>query len=159
MAKRPAQPDPRQFSLEGYFEPTPPPELPGTMNFEHELRAGLNKAVKDSSRSRENIAQRMTELLGGDDEAFSVTKAMLDSWTGQSRTSWRFPLSYFPAFIQATGAYWLVDLVAQKCGCRALVGEDALFAEYGRLEGLENELRERKASIRKRLPKRPGSRA
>lgn len=156
--RKPQTVDPRQFSLEGYFEiPAAPRDLPGTLNIEHELRAWLNQAIKDSRLGRDQIGAKMTELLGGDDEDFHVSKAMLDAWTGQSRTSWRFPLSYLPAFIAATGAYWLLDRIAQKCGCRTLVGEEALFAEYGRLDALEEDLKRRKAELKKKLPQRHGA--
>lgn len=147
--------DPRQLRLDGFFEIAEEPgHDPGSRNIDQPLRAWLNRAIKESGKPRVLIAAEMTELLFGDDDEQAVTRAQLDSWTGASRTEWRFPLAYLPAFIQATSAYWLMDKIARQSGCRALVGEDALYAELGRLDSVSRDATARAKDIRKRLPKR-----
>ncbi len=94
----------------------------------------------------------MTMLLGADEDGFRVTKAILDAFTAPSRGDWKFPLLYLPAFIKATGAVWLLDLIAEKCGCKMLVGEEALLAKWGALELQEQRIRTEKARLRKALP-------
>jgi hypothetical protein len=85
----------------------------------------------------------MSELL-----ATEITKHMLDSWTAESREGWRFPLSYAPAFEAATGTYALIDLLARKRGCSVLHGKDALLAELGRLDQLEQETRKKRRILK-----------
>jgi hypothetical protein len=123
--------DARQLALDGFFEvPKPIDPAPGSQNFDHELRGALHKAIKDSPLPREEIAAEMDRLLGSDPD-YPVTKATLDSWTAPSRTDWRFPLLYLPAFVQVTGAHWVLELVARRCGCTVLVGKEALLAQLG----------------------------
>ncbi|MGH6883216.1 MAG: hypothetical protein ACREFM_20000, partial [Hypericibacter sp.] len=89
----------------------------GSLQFDREWRAALSEAIAKSELKREAIAARMEELLGSDPE-YPVSKALLDAWTApNSKAAWRFPLTYLPAFIEATGARWLLDRIAFKCGC------------------------------------------
>ena len=88
----------------------------------------------------------------GDAGEGEVTKAQLDSWTAPSRDAWRFPLSYLPAFVEATGAVWLLDLLAERCGCKVVHGEAAVLLELGVVNATMRHLRQREAEIKKSLP-------
>lgn len=100
---------------------------PGSLDFDAELRMALNRALKEAEGDRFQVAAEMSRLTGGE-----VTKFQIDSWTGMSRKAWRFPLEMLPAFVTATGAYWLLDQIAGKCGCKVLVGDEIRFATIGR---------------------------
>ena len=52
----------------------------GKFNVRDALRRSLNKAIKDFDGSRFEIAGAMSHLLG-----VEVTKAMIDSWTAESK--------------------------------------------------------------------------
>jgi hypothetical protein len=97
-------------------------------------------------RSRFEVAVRMTELLGHE-----VTKHQLDSWTAESREGWRFPFEYAAAFEAACETYTLSELLARKRGCTVLIGEEAMMAEFGRLERMEAEIKSRKKALRTRM--------
>jgi len=144
--------DRRQLSLDGYFAlPRPPQPLPGSHQFALQLRNILTRALKECPLSRSQVAARMTDLMYGDAGDGEVTKVQLDTWT-RSDPSWRFPLEALPAFIEATGAVWLLDVLAEKCGCRILVGEQALLAQLGAVILERKRLGELEASIKRSVP-------
>ena len=144
--------DDRQFSLDGYFAvPREPDSTPGAFAFSLELRNLLSRAMKESPLSRYALAARLTDLIYGDAGEGEVTKAQLDSWS-RSSDAWRFPLEVLPAFVEATGAYWLLDKVAERCGCRVLIGEDAVLAELGAVSTLRERLGKREAALKKSVP-------
>lgn len=147
MAK---SPDPRQPSFS--FDAAPVPR-PGSMQFGAELRSALARAIKECPKSRAVVAAEMTDLVFGDGagEGNQVTVAMLDSWTAPSREAWRFPLEFFPAFVAATAAHWLLDLVAGKCGCRILIGDEAALADLAALRVRGEETRRAENELRKRI--------
>ena len=150
MAGKSKDPDKRSF--DGYFEVPPVPgDASGSFDFDGQLRNHLNTAIKNSPLHRSEIAAGMTDLIFGDAGDGEVTKCQLDSWTGPSRTDWRFPLSYLSAFIKVTGAFWVLDRIAGMLGCKILVGEQALLAELGAVVFHERRLRTRKGQIEKTL--------
>jgi len=133
MARRPrrCESDPRQGAL---FSPNAAREpAKGSLNFDRELRAAMAEAVKQSGKPREVIAEEMEELLGSDPD-YPISKALLDAWTAPSRSDWRFPVIYLPAFISVTGADWLLDRLAERCGRIAIGDEEARDMEIGRLQ-------------------------
>lgn len=150
MARR--QGSARQLTFEYFGVPRHPSRTPGGLQFSLELRNLLSCAVKESALSRAEIAAAMTDRLFGDAGDGEVTKAQLDSWTAPSRDAWRFPLEYLPAFLEATGAIWLLDKVAEKCGCRVLVGEQALLAELGAIALHKKRLSEREVELKRTVP-------
>lgn len=140
------------MSLDGYFAvPRDPEPKAGAFNISISLRNELSRALKESPMSRAKVALGMTELLFGDAGDGEVTKAQLDSWTAPSRDAWRMPLEYLPALIQVTGAVWLLDHLAEKCGCRVLVGEQALFARFGTMLAMQKSLAGKIADLKKAL--------
>ncbi len=128
--------------------PRQPKKTPGKCNFDQELRKILNKAIKNSPKTRNEIAEQM-KILTGD----NITKFSIDSWTAKSRNKWRFPLQYVVAFEIACETHDITAWLAQKRGCKLLIGEDALLAELGKIESMEQELRARKKAIKQHLKK------
>ncbi len=124
-----------------------PAPTPGSLNYTIELRHILSDALKKTPRSRYEIAARMSELTGEE-----ITKAMLDAWTAESRTQWRFPFEYAAAFEVACDlTTCLQQLLCRKRGSRVLDGKDAMLTELGRLEREEQEIKERRQALRKFL--------
>lgn len=78
--------------------PEPPAEpAPGGCDDDQRLRRCLHEAIKESGRSREEIAVTMSQLAGR-----SITVAMLNTWTAPSRPN-NFPAQYLRAFCLAIG--------------------------------------------------------
>ena len=91
--------------------PCAPAPVGGSLDYATELRCVLSDALKQSPRSRHEIAARMSELTGQD-----ITKSMLDSWTAESKSPWRFPFEFAAAFEAACESTCLQELLGRKRG-------------------------------------------
>lgn len=146
---------PRQLDIEDFIAlPRDPKPTPGSLDFDQELRNLLTRFMKASRFSRAEIAARMTDLVFGDAGDGEITKAQLDSWTAPSRSDWRFPACYLPAFVIAVDAYELLGAIADKCRCRVLVGKEVLDAELGQIQRQKQELNEREKALKKAMGKK-----
>lgn len=105
------------------------------------LKRALTLALKDCEKSREAVAAEMAEYLGEP----SFSKAMLDAYTAESKKEKNISVTRLTAFVKATGATWVLDVIAEECGCHVLQSEEVRLAEIGRRvkqrEQLENEIR------------------
>lgn len=126
--------------------PRAPALVEGSLNYAIELRHVLSTALKRAAQSRYAIGARMSELTGEE-----ITKAQLDAWTAESKTPWRFPFEYAAAFEVACETTDLQELLGRKRGSRILVGEDALYAELGRIQQQRAELVEQEKRIKRYL--------
>lgn len=121
----------------------------GSLNFDAQIQHVLSDAIKACKKDRYQVAADMSRLLGRE-----VSKHMLDAYTAESRDAYNFPLNYVAAFEVATESLTLTQLLAGKRGCRILVGEEALFAELGKIEREEQALKERKHALKQYLAHR-----
>jgi hypothetical protein len=121
------------LTLDLFEVPTPRIPVPGALDVGLTLRHLISDLLKNSPKSRFEIAARMSELLGHE-----VTKHQLDSWTAESREGWRFPLEFLPAFEVAIETHQVTTWLADLRGCKVLVGKDALDAEIGKLERIRD---------------------
>jgi hypothetical protein len=138
---------PRDTLTTDLFEvPQAPALTGGSLDYATELRCVLSEAIKNSPHSRHVIAARMSELTGQD-----ISKMMLDAWTAESRSPWRFPFEYAAALEAACATTCLQELLGRKRGSRILVGEDALLAELGRLEQLKVDIGARARALKERI--------
>lgn len=126
--------------------PQAPAPVSGSLDYCTELRFALSDALKKCPRSRYEVAARMSELTGEE-----ITKTMLDAWTAESKTAWRFPFEFAAAFEVATDTTILQELLARKRGSRILVGEDNLLAELGRIHKQRDELASREKALKDRI--------
>lgn len=141
--------DERQPTL---FDATYTTAASGSLNFDVEWRAALNKAIEECGFGRGNIAIEMERLLGNDPD-YPVSVSLLNAWTAPSKTDYRFPLLYLPAFIRATGATWLLEVLAGKCGRVTLTSEEEQLVEIGRLQKRVHDDRRRLQALVKGRPR------
>ncbi|MBW1778800.1 MAG: hypothetical protein JRJ54_14625 [Deltaproteobacteria bacterium] len=99
------------------------------LNIKEKLRQSLNAAIKSSPLTRGQIADEMTKIVG-----IPVTKTILYSWTAKSKTGWRIPAEYLPAFCQITGDYTPLKVLNEACDRVALSKADAVRCEIKRRE-------------------------
>lgn len=132
--------------LDFFDVPVAPAPVGGSLDYAVELRHVLSDALKKSPKSRYQVAGEMSELTGQE-----ISKAMLDAWTAESKTPWRFPFEYAAAFESACATTALQELMCRKRGSRILVGEEVLLAELGRLEKAEADIGLRKRLLKDRL--------
>ncbi len=121
-------------------------DLSGSLDISTKLRAALSAAIKRSPLSRHLIAGKMSDLMDRD-----ITKAMLDSWTADSKDAWKFPAEYIPAFCLATEDTSLLELICSECKCLLVKTEDQLRLELGNIVEQEIALRERKKHLQSKL--------
>ena len=114
---------------------------PGRLNISGQLHAAQRLAAKNAPKSREQIADDMSDLLG-----ITITIDMLNNWLSDSHPH-RMPGEYYPAFCIATSDNELLRIQAEAAGVFTLPGPDALRAE---IQKLDEQTRELQAEKRKR---------
>lgn len=110
--------------------------------FRSEIKRAMSRAIRESGYDRQTIALRMAQYLG----LPNLSKTTLDAYTAESKDSHDISLLRFSAFVHATGAKWLFDLVVSKAGMTVLEGSEAKLAEIARLD---QERRSINAELRK----------
>ncbi|MDQ5987989.1 MAG: hypothetical protein CSYNP_03742 [Syntrophus sp. SKADARSKE-3] len=130
--------DDRQLTMnfDTLFEiPTPVDPTAGSMDYGLELRHLISETLKNCKKDRFAIAGEMSRLTGRE-----ITKSMLDSWSAESRTEWRFPFEFATAFEVATGTYILTEFLARRRGLKVYGGKAIYAAEIGNLETQKAEI-------------------
>lgn len=114
--------------------------------FRSKLKRAMSRALKECPHDRAEVAMRMAVALGQD--CFSL--AMLNAYTAESNDTHDISLVRFKAFVRATGATWLWDLIVADDGLTMLVGDEARLAEIARVQqeraALDERLRELKST-------------
>jgi hypothetical protein len=111
---------PSLFSL----QPTP---MPGSLNDDSLVRAIVTEGIRNSTKSREQIADEMTLLL-----ADKVTIRMLNSYTSEAAEQHRWPAQYTRAFCYVIQDWSLLRCIAERAGFRLITAEEAELLELGR---------------------------
>lgn len=148
MSRRAANPN--QGELMFFEVPAVPLSDAGGLDIALEVRETLTDLLGAASVQgcdRHEVAARISRLSNHE-----ISKHMLDRYTAPSADGWRFPLEALPALTQATGDYRLLELVAEKCGCKVYRGEEAMLAEIGALTMQERNVKARLTDLRKNVP-------
>lgn len=127
--------------LKTYQENTTRPA--GSFDIDRQFRAAISEALKHCPLSRWQVAARMSELIGSE-----ITKAMLDSWTAESKEFHRFPAIFLPAFCEAAGCSEPLKIMGRLVGVFILPGPEALRAEIQRIE---EDINKKQTEKRKRM--------
>ena len=117
----------------------------GSHDFSHRFCHLLSAALKGCQKDRYEVACEMSRLTGDD-----ITKAMLDSWTSQSKEQNRFPAQYLPAFMFVVGSNEPLEFLADKSGCLALTGDEAAMVVEARIDHAIKDLQKKKRDLKKR---------
>jgi len=120
---------------------------PGSLDIRQALNSALSKAIKESGKSRFQIAAEMSEYLG----YLEVTKSMLDNWTSDSHGDHRFPLEAYPAFKHAVQSSEPLKLIGKMSLCQVLESSEAIYAKIAMLDKQQAELESQKAILKSRL--------
>lgn len=111
---------------------------PGRLNITAQIQAAIKNAIGAVRKSRETIAEEMTELLG-----VEITDDKLYNWTAGSHPH-RMPGEYYAAFCVVTGDNELIRIQAEAAGIFTLPGPDALRAEIQKLDEQTKKLQSEK---------------
>jgi len=106
----------------------------------------LKTTLKQSSLSREQIADEMSRLLGEE-----VSKNHIANWAAESKNGWRMPLEWAAAFSVITGDYSVIKAVFEGSGINILNDSEMAFYEIGKAIEEKRESDARLKETRNRL--------
>jgi hypothetical protein len=115
----------------------------GSFDIDRQFRECISSVLKNCPLSRYQVAARMSELLGQE-----ISKAMLDSWTAESKEGHRFPAVFLPAFCESAGQTDPIRMLGRLVGTFVLPGPEALRAEIRRIE---EEINKKQSEKKKRM--------
>lgn len=130
MARKPQSPDQTDLFFEPVYPTRTADETVDVTGFRSKLKRAMSRALKECQYERVEVAMRMAMALGQD----SFSLATLNAYTAESNETHDISLVRFKAFVRATGANWLWDLVVADDGLTMLVGDEARLAEISRVE-------------------------
>lgn len=123
--------------------PAPMPQTAASMDYRAKVAQLVSQAIKDADSSRWVIAARMSELAD-----VETSKAILDSYTAESRDECNLPFWKTPLLEAATGSRALAEWHAGVLGGRVLWGAEILDADLGNVERQIVELQEQRKRLR-----------
>lgn len=112
--------------------------------YRSKMKRAMARAIRECPYDRPTIAARMAQYLG----LPSISKAMLDAYTAESKEGHDITLPRFAAFVHATGAMWLWDEAVSDQGATLLVGDEARLAEIARLQQEQDVIKDQLRSLR-----------
>lgn len=112
--------------------------------FRATLKRAMAQAIRECPFDRPTIAARMAAYLG----IASVSKASLDAYTAESKEGHDISLVRFKAFVRATSAVWLWDLIVSEDGLIMLQGDEARLAEIARLQQEQRDIVQQLRTLR-----------
>lgn len=126
--------------------PTAHPMNPGAWRFRGEIAHAMGEAVKECVKDRPQIAADMTRLLGRE-----VSLDTLNKYTSEASENNIPNIETAIAFDAATGQLGIINLYAEKLGCRVLPGKEVLKYELGICEQEKSAIAQREKTIKKLL--------
>jgi hypothetical protein len=130
-------PDQLGFSFDA---PEPAREVAALAGLDRMVASGISQALNGDSRSRYELAGKVSELLSED-----VSKLMLDAYASEARDAHNVPFHRALAIFAVTERIDILDTLLRKIGVSALFGEEIKTARLGHLQ---RQLAEIKADIR-----------
>lgn len=127
-----------------------PRDLPRALDFNRRVANAMREAIRESGLSNDQVAARMTELLGYEEGA--VTGAQLYAYTSAARETHTISLVRWKAFVRATGCLWLWEIVLEGEGLTLLQGEEAFHAQASLAESQGRRLLEEAERLRAKAP-------
>ena len=90
------------------------------------IKTGMSQALKECPDSAAIVAARIAEMTGRE-----MSVDALYSYTAASKPEHDIGIVRFVAFVRATRAYWLWDLLVEDDGLMVLQGREAKLAQLG----------------------------
>jgi hypothetical protein len=112
-----------------------------------DTKAAIAQAIKNSHLSRQQIADRMNEIIGNDPDDGPVTVAQIDSWTKKDdrRTSF---FKYLPVFCAVTDSILPIQANLSSLGLKVISGKRINLYDLGESEVKRLEAaRQRRAAL------------
>lgn len=115
--------------------PLQPTLFAASLDCDQQLRAVITEAIRRSPKSREQLAEEMSFLVGR-----NVTARMLYDFTSDSQVNHRFPAAWLPALAEVVGDDAPIEVILSKRALlrdlialgRAVIEEEQSDRELGR---------------------------
>lgn len=107
---------------------------PGRMCVSSQLLVAVRMAIRQAPKSRETLADEMSELTGQ-----TISVHQVNNWTAESHPH-RMPAEFIPALCESTGCLEPVRVLAEAAGVFTLPGADALRSEVQKLREEERKI-------------------
>lgn len=124
--------------------PQPIPLAAGRFALADKVATAMSRAIDAAGAARPDLAARVTALTGK-----RLTLSVLNCMTAMSRPDHVPSLLQAMAFDAATGQWALLKFYAEAAGGRVIFGRDLVALERGRVVLAEEDLRERKAELKR----------
>lgn len=121
-------------------------DIYGSLNDDSLVREIVTSSIKASGKSREQIAEEMTLLLG-----LRVTERMITAFTAESKEMHRWPGAWDRAFCRAVHDERLLTFRAELSGLRVIGCQEAALLELGRQHLVQKRASQRIAEIEHQL--------
>lgn len=138
------------FTHEQLFPVRRPVDAPRSVDLSVRIKSAMGKALKECPDSASIVAARMTELTGR-----PISDDALYAYTAPSKPEHDMGVTRFVAFVRATGALWLYDLLVEDDGLVVLQGREARLAQLGHLAQEERRINAMKREIERELKDQP----
>lgn len=114
------------------------------------IKTGMSQALKECPDSAAIVAARITEMTGRE-----MTVDALYTYTAASKPEHDLGIVRFVAFVRATGAFWLWDMLVEDDGLMVLQGREAKLAQLGHLQQQHQQVSEALRELRRELGQEP----
>ena len=164
MTGRRRTPDPTQAELFASAAEVYPVRRPiervRPLDLSLRIKSQMGEALKGSPDNASVIAARMSEIIGR-----PITVDALYAYTAASKPEHEISLLRFVAFVRATGATWLWDVLVEDDGLVVMEGREAHLAQLGlmrqqrsqmdeAIRALEHDLKATPVTVRQRRGRR-----
>jgi hypothetical protein len=122
------------------------PVLAGSLNDAALIRSVLTRSIRNSGKSRAQIADEMSFLVGS-----KITERQLNGFTAESREDYPWKGELDRAFCFVTGDDTLLKCRAELAGYRVITEQEAELLELGREYLRQKRANERVQLLEKRL--------
>lgn len=117
----------------------------GACDIRPQLRGIMNEIIRESKRSREEIADEMTRLV-----LAKISVAQINSWTREARPRY-IPLEYIFAFEKATGSMGITEYLCKLHQGKFIDKRDGDILDLGFLQIRRQKLAAQAREIKKKL--------
>lgn len=151
MARR--RTDPNQGDLFTHMDLIPVRqrvERPRAPDLSLRIKTEMGRALKECPDNAYVVAAHMSEMTGRE-----ITADALYAYTAPSKPEHEISLLRFVAFVRATGAAWLWDVLVEDDGLFVMEGREAHWAQLGLLEQEHQRRAEAIKKLRRELKERP----
>jgi hypothetical protein len=124
-----------------------PSDAPRSVDLSLRIKTAMGRALKECPDSAPIVAARISEMTGRE-----LSADMLYAFTAASKPEHDIGIVRFVAFVRATGAWWLWDMLVEDDGLTVLQGREARLAQLGHLR----QERQRLAAVEREIERELG---